>query len=389
MNPDYELLIRLTESPDLMAKVASKEGQGLKLQTQLRKQFDPELVRGALTLSELRTRASARHVHADKMWFSRQELEQATPDLIAEHKAKRFAAAGSHVFDLYCGFGANSIGFAKAGLNVTARETSEIAALRTRLNAEVYGVADRIKTEVVANPIEGLSAELIHIHPQRTATGQKAVKLEDHIPNQESLQSLVEHEPGGAITLSSASNFGGKFNQCEVELVSLNGDCREAIVWFGSLRGEHAMRATILPQGFTLSGNPWESVGMVGPLETYLYDPDPAIVRAGLLDKLTEELSLNRLDAAEEYLTSGELIHSPAAACYEVLTDLPNNDRDIRNYFREAEIGEVEIRCRHVPVDAAALRRKLPLKGKNKVTLFFARLDGKTRAVIGRRITAS
>jgi hypothetical protein len=145
------------------------------------------------------------------------------------------------------------------------------------------------------------------------------------------------------------------------------------------------MRATVLPAGFSLAGNPWEARPRVGPLQRFVYDPDPAIVRAGLLDQLTEQLELQRLDDAEEYLTSERLSDSPAVRAFEVLAELPHNDRAIRNDIRERGLGELEIKCRHVPVDIEALRRKLPLTGKDKAVLIIARLQGKTRALICRR----
>ncbi len=387
MDAEAQLLKRLTESSELLAQIPPGSTLDLRLQTRLRQQFDPELVRAAMTLSELRHRAGDRFVHSREMWFDRIELEQSTPDQIARHKAERFVAASpERVTDLYCGFGSNSIGLAASGLQVDAVDTSEVTGLRLALNATLYGVQDRIHYQLCHDPLSKISDNLIHLHPRRGAAQLKSVRLEEHLPNLEQLQSVVQQCSGGAITLSPASNFGGKFNDCEVELISLNGECKEAVVWFGSLRKDHAVQATILPSGWTISGNPWEAYSAVGPLRTYLYDPNPAVVRAGLIDLLAEQLQLDRLDPAEEYLTGDQPDCGPAVTAYEVLADLPNNDRDIRQFFRERDFGNVEIRCRHVPVDAAALRRKLPLKGKGKATLFFARLDGKTRAVIGRKV---
>ncbi|MCA9073016.1 MAG: hypothetical protein KDA84_29030, partial [Planctomycetaceae bacterium] len=78
---------------------------------------------------------------------------------------------------------------------------------------------------------------------------------------------------------------------------------------------------------------------------------------------------------------------SPFVRGFEVLAELPNNDRAIRKYFREANVGEVEIKCRHVPIQAESVRRKLQLDGTGKVALVFARILGKTRAIVCRRIS--
>jgi len=188
--------------------------------------------------------------------------------------------------------------------------------------------------------------------------------------------------------LSPAGNFADKFPGAEYELVSLAGECKEATVWFGELAGEVSWRATVLPAGETLAGEPLVIRTDVRPLGGTLYDPDPAVVRAGLVDLLAEQLELGRLDDAEEYLTSDRLVESPFVRSFEVLAELPNNEREIRRYFRKSDFGQVEIKCRHIPIQPEAVRRKLSLTGTEPAVLLFARIAGKARAVVCRRTEA-
>jgi hypothetical protein len=196
----------------------------------------------------------------------------------------------------------------------------------------------------------------------------------------------MSHCRGGAIKVSPASNFGGKFPGTEVELISLNGECKEATIWFGELAGDAISRATVLPANESLSGHPMDAAVPVAPLGRYLYDPDPAIVRAGLVDVLADRLGLFRLDAAEEYLTSDQPVFSPFVQSFETLCDLPNNERDLKAWLRTSNFGQIEIKCRHIPVQADVLRRKLPLDGTNPGVIFFARLNGKARILGARRL---
>lgn len=381
----------LRATPDLLREIRESKESGFRLQEALRKRYAPELVRLALQLHELRQRAKPKFALAAEMWFERTLLEQATSEIVAAHKAQRFSTLDDDVFDLCCGLGADAIALTKVGRTVTAVDTSAISLLLTEWNSEVHcevqGIAERVRTLQRDVRDLDLSGKAVHIDPDRRSTEQRAVRLEGYEPPLEFLQQLTTTARCGAIKLSPASNFGGKFPDCEIELVSLHGECKEATVWFGELAGENDWRATLLPAGATLTGNPWTAVSSQSSLQRYIYDPDPAVVRAGLIDVLSEQSCLSRLDPAEEYLTSDELSDSPFAQPFEVVEALPSNERELKAWFRGRDCGELEIKCRHIPVSADKLRRKLPLAGTDKLTLLVARVDGKGRAVIARRVT--
>ena len=141
-----------------------------------------------------------------------------------------------------------------------------------------------------------------------------------------------------------------------------------------------------VPANQTLAGDPLAAAAEIGRPSEYLYNPDPAIVRAGHVDLLCEQLQLCRLDAEEEYLTGSLQVVSPFVRGFQVLAELPNNEREIRRFFRQTPFGEVEIKCRHIPIRADSLRRKLSLKGKRSAVLIFSRVSGRSRAFVCRRI---
>jgi hypothetical protein len=382
---EWDLLHELRDAPRLLEIVAQSTGNELARQTQLRREYPDRLVRGAFALCELRRKGAAKFSLASNMWFDRQGLEQATSESVARHKARRFSGA---VFDLCCGIGGDCLALAE-NCTVTAVDSNPVAGLRTEWNSDVYGVASRVtfacRDAVSVDPENAL----VHIDPDRRAqaTG-RAVRIEDYLPGLEDLQKMARNFRGGAIKLSPAANFGGKFHDVEIELVSLHGECKEATIWFGELRGGDSWRATVLPSGETLSGEPLDAVADLGPLQRYIYDPDPAVVRAGLVDAAALRLGLDRLDPAEEYLTGPDLVSTGFVQGFEVLAELPNNLPEIRAHFRTSDVGQLEIKCRHIPIDAEAVRRRLPLKGNQPAVLIFARLAGKARALVCRRVIA-
>ena len=175
----------------------------------------------------------------------------------------------------------------------------------------------------------------------------------------------------------------------EIELISLDGECKEATVWFGELRGNQSWRATVLPTGESLAGEPLDdSADLSQPLR-FVYDPDPAVVRSGLVDLAAARFGLNRLDAAEEYLTGPELVTTGFVQAFELLAELPSNPAEIRKFFRASDVRQVEIKCRRIPFDADNIRRHLPLEGDRRAVLIFARVAGKSRALVCERLSTS
>jgi hypothetical protein len=384
LREEWDLLHELRKAPHLVRIVAEPSDNELARQTQLRREYPDQLVRGAFALCELRRKASVKFSRAAEMWIDRQGLEQSTSEAIAIHKAQRFSET---VIDLCCGIGGDSLALARH-CNVTAVDANPVSCLRTMWNAEVYKVASRVSASCTDATTVDHSTSFVHIDPDRRASARgRAVRVEDYVPGLEFLQQLVRTGRGGAIKLSPAANFGGKFRDVEVELVSLHGECKEATIWFGELRGEASWRATILPTAETIAGEPLDFTAELSTPQRYVFDPDPAVVRAGLVDAVAVEHGLYRLDSAEEYMTGSHLLKTGFVNAFEVLAELPNNPAEIRKYFRTARFGQLEIKCRHIPIEADTVRRRLSLDGTEPGVLIFARVAGKSRALVCRRVS--
>ncbi len=384
-DPECLRLRELRDLPELLAAAHSGANSELALQAKLRQQYPDELVRLALLTNQLRQQAAGKFTRASTMWFDRVGLEQSTPEPVARHKSQRFPSGGV-VWDLCCGIGGDTIALAEHH-PVIAVDLRPAACLRCHWNAELYQVAERVELRIADAAVGTWGNDLVHLDPDRRAGGAgRAQRIEDYVPNLARLQQLTQSCRGGAIKVGPASNFGGKFPGAEIELVSLHGECKEATVWFGELAGSHPCRATVLPQGVTLAGHPLATAVPITPLGAYLYDPDPAVVRAGLVDLCAEQLGLTRLDAAEEYLTADQLVLSPFVTPFRVQAELPNNERELRQQLRARETGVYEIKSRHLRIQADTLRRRLPATGDKAIAVIFARLHDKARLVLAERV---
>lgn len=389
----FEVLTRLRTTPEIFARISEWNGSEFGLQERLRADFPEEIVRAALSLVELRARATAKFTRAAEMWFDRVGLEQSTAEPVARHKSQRFRGL---VWDYCSGIGGDTIALA-GHCDVICVDRNPSAALCAAYNAEAYGVAPRVTSLCADVETLGDRGGLLHIDPDRRSAGRaegagpagsgrrRSLRLESGSPGLEFLSRVTEEFRGGAIKASPAANFGGKFPSAEIELVSLDGECKEATIWFGELAQPGTWRATSLPTGETIAGDPLADVAPISSLQAFLLDPDPALVRAGLIDLLASRSVLCRLDDEEEYLTADRPVDSAFVRAFEVLAELPNNDRAIRKYFRGSGIGRLEIKCRRIPIDAEALRRKLPLNGDKAAVLIFVRIGGRARTLVCRR----
>ena len=380
------VLQQLRTQPELFAAISACTPAELISQKTLRSRFDLRLVPPALALHEARERAVGRLPDARQLWLTRTGLEQSTAPEIARHKARRFASA-DHVTDLCCGLGVDASALAEV-TRVTAIDASPTMATRALWNAEVWGTSSRLQTRPGDVSQQSWAGHLVHADPdRRDGRDRPSKRLEQYRPDLTWMQQLVTTAAGGALKISPASNFQQKFPGCEIELISLGGECREATVWFGSLAGPHTFRATNLTTGETLSEDPLSAWTNVTPQPgALLLDPDPAIVRSGLLDVMAERLELLRLDQEEEYLTGDVQPRTGFVSCFQVQTILSANVKELRRYLRERPAREYEIKCRRIATDAQAIRRQLPTGDGPPLVILFCRIAGRSHIVVASRL---
>ncbi|HEU5118757.1 MAG TPA: class I SAM-dependent methyltransferase, partial [Isosphaeraceae bacterium] len=213
----------------------------------------------------------------------------------------------------------------------------------------------------------------VHIDPDRRAVkGSRARSITDYAPGLEFLLSLPSFAPSGAIKLSPASDFETHFssNDFEIEIISLAGEAREATVWFGSLASAQR-RATTLPSGASLSDRdvPLRASLPISPLSAWVYDPDPALSRSGLLPGLARSLGLSALAPGVTLLTGPSRVESPFLTPYRVLDTSPADEKHLRRYVSDHAIGRLDIKPRGLDLTPETLRRRLKPAGPNARSL--------------------
>ena len=372
---DAEFFLLTTEAGRaLLAEAEAVARPGPSELARWRKHATPEAAAAAVRLSEARRRGRAKFGRAEAMWLDPVGVEQATTEAVARHKAGRFRDS-SLVVDLCAGVGGDAIALAGSADRVLAVDRSEGMTRRVAWNAGVYEVEGRLTAEVDdAERFEIPEGAHVHIDPDRRVEGSRrpAQMLADYRPGVGFLRDLAESSPGGAIKLGPASDFDAHFfgPAFEVELVSLQGECKEATAWFGDLV-TCRRRASKLPEGATwtdLDGPP----GGFAPartLEAWAFDPDPALLRAGLVEPFAEAHGLGRITEAADFLTGPSRVDSPMLSAFEVLDEYPLDVKVLRRAIADRGIGTLEIKVRGVEVRPEALRPQLRPRGPASATL--------------------
>jgi hypothetical protein len=207
-------------------------------------------------------------------------------------------------------------------------------------------------------------------------------------PGLDFLRSLPGTSRGGAIKLGPASDFATHFDApgFEVEVVSLDGECKEATVWFGTLAACRR-RATVLPVGTTWTDRdgPRPATVTLSPPSSWIFDPDPALLRSGLLDSFAAANGLSRCAMGVDYLTSSRRVDSPFLTAFEVLDVFPLDVKRLRRVVADQRLGPLEIKTRGVDLRPESVRDRLRPPGPNPATLLLMGGAGPSRAVVARR----
>ncbi|MEV6634231.1 methyltransferase domain-containing protein [Actinoplanes sp. NPDC051470] len=383
---DLELLAELRNDHEVLAAAADLAGgDALTAGTALRARgVEPGLAAAALTQATLRRSARAKFgAAADRMFFTRPGLEQATRAVVAERRAARLAAAGVRtVADLGCGLGADALAFARAGLRVHAVDADPLTAATAAANADALGLADRIEVTCAdATTVEVERFDAVFADPARRKAGRGRVfDPASFSPPWDFVAGLAARVPRTVLKLAPGIDHALLPAGAEGEWVSVGGDLVEAAFWCGPLAAV-PRRATLLPGGQELTGT-GERDGPVGPVGRWLYDPDPAVVRSHLVAEFASAVGGRLADPEIAYVYADDAVDTPYARRLEVLDVLPFSLKRLRAALRERGVGRLEIRKRGSALEPDRLRRDLKLAGTSAAGIVLTRVAGAPTALV-------
>ncbi|OFI39993.1 SAM-dependent methyltransferase [Arthrobacter sp. SW1] len=374
---DHIAPLLTTEGWELLASLGPySESDSLTLNSSLRKAgHSPELVSAVLTQSRLRTKAEAKFGEfARQMLFTQAGLEQATRLAVAARHAARFASAGTrHVADLGCGLGADSMALASLDIPVTAVELDETTAACATINLMPFPHASVVHSDATSVPLDGIDG--VWLDPARRTTSTSGTTRiwdpEEFSPPLSFVESLAASGKSVGVKMGPGLPHELVPTGCEAQWVSVAGDVTEVTLWFNKVARPGIRRAALLlgPRGAAeitsskdFDGGP---VPEVGPVEGYLYEPDGAVIRAGLVADVALQLGGHLLDEHIAYICAPELVDTPFARAYKVLDTMPLNVKALKAWVKAHGITSLEIKKRGVSMTPEELRKQL-LPGTSK-----------------------
>lgn len=366
-----------------------------------------------LETAVLRRRAAAKAL--DPGWlYTDAALQQASAWQVAVHRAGRLR--GMDVHDVTCSIGADLAAIALVARRAVGSDLDPVrlamaagnltvAAPGAAGSAASAGAAPGCPVVPQASPgtpachgagvaVAVLRADallpvtrgtVVYADPaRRDDAGRRRWRPEDLRPALDELATahsgrplVVKVAPGMDFTLAPWA--------AEVELVSLDGEVREACLWSPGL-ATHGVRrrATVLVTG----GPQWtvtdaEPDGCpVRPPGQWLVNPDGAVVRAGLVRQYAARHRLGQLDERIAYLTGDS--PPPGVRAFRVLDHGHYSEKELRAALRRHDAGAVEILVRGLDVDPNALRPRLRLRGPRSLTAVLTRIGRTPTAFICR-----
>jgi SAM-dependent methyltransferase len=352
----------------------------------LRAEVGPEHAGPAWELARLRARARPVFgADADVLFLTADALEQAgRPELAARRAARLMAGGTTRVADLGCAAGTDTVALARAAASVVAVDRDPVARELTAANVHALGVADRVEVldadvvDLVAaadGNVAGCGAATLD--PARRAGGRRQLDPDRWSPPWSTVTSLLDRVPASVVKVAPGLDHDRVPDGVEAEWVSVGGSIVEALLWGRPLSATWR-RATLVRDGvvheMTADADPGPAE--VAPVRGWLHEPDPAVIRSGLVSLAAADLGATLLDPTIAYLTSDAAADSPWVSSYRVDAVLPFNLKKLKALLRSRGVGRVVVKKRGSPIEPETLARRLRGPGSGSAVVVVTRVAG-------------
>lgn len=303
-------------------------------------------------------------------------IEQTSSEITAKYKAELIS--GETVADITGGFGVDCCLFSEKFETVhhfeINTELSEIA----KHNFKILG-----KENIQCYNEDGLEAvlkrkyDVIYADPSRRHESKgKVFFLKDCQPNiSKHISEIMEHCETFLLKTSPMLDISVGLNELqnvtEIHIAAVENEVKE-LLWL--LKRDTSQKTLVKTINLTKSGNEkfdfeWNEKGNSSyhlP-QNYLYEPNPAILKSGAFDLVSERLKVNKLHKNTHLYTSDDLVDFPGRR-FLIEKTIPYNKYEVRSALH---FGKANISTRNFPESVETLRKKWKIVDGGDIYLFF------------------
>jgi len=321
----------------------------------------------------------------------RLSMEQCSSERTGQYKAS--LVQGKCVVDLTGGFGVDTFYLSKSFDKVFYIEQQEELAQIAAHNFNVFeqeniSVLIGNSNEILKSITE--SIDLIYLDPARRKDAQKVFKLSDCEPNVEALQDfyfdislniLIKTSP----MLDIAEALRQLKNVKEIYIVSVDNECKEVLYLLDkNFSGEatytcvHDYKKLVQSFSFNASFENSFKADLSMPL-TYLYEPNPSILKAGGFNSIADAYKLLKLHPSSHLYTSETYIKEFPGRIFKIKNSVGYNKKEIQAC---TPTGKANIQTRNFPDSVESIRKKTGLKDGGNIFIFATTLLDSTKTLL-------
>lgn len=318
-------------------------------------------------------------------------LSQSSSEVMARYKSGLIS--GESLLDITGGFGVDSYYFSRVFKKVIYCEKNKELAELVSHNFKRLEAFGRIKT-ISGNSLEYLQkiqsgVDWIYADPgRRSETGQKMYRLEDSVPNVlEHLDFLFSRSGGILLKTSPLLDLHLGMEQLRsvaaIHIVAVKNEVKE-LLWV--LRPNWSQPARIYTINFdtyksqrfdAIWGREKEMTPVYSEPLRFLYEPNSAILKAGVFNTVSAELGIGKLATNTHLYTSSALIDFPGRR-FQILGIFPFHKKNIR----KMGVAKANITTRNFPLSVWDIRKKYKIAEGGEVYLFFTETVGEGKIIL-------
>ncbi|MBN1278523.1 MAG: hypothetical protein K9I59_01535 [Chlorobium sp.] len=314
-------------------------------------------------------------------------LEQSSGEAAAIYKAS--LTGGERLIDLTGGLGIDTVFFSKAFRNVVYCERDPMLAELATYNFRRLGIVNvqicQGDSLTTLHSFPDGHFDWIFVDPARREGGRRSIGLGAASPDVTAAHDLflrkaskIMIKASPALELSGLKEYLPSLS--EIRVVSVGGECREELLLLDrsmTIGATVKRKALLLAEDGSVvhetSGAGDESRTVAQRVLKYFYEPDAAIIKAGLTKKLALDLGLSFMNGSVDYLTAEGFIPDFPGRIFRVVAVERYTPKTFRFFLCHYGITGAAIQRRDFPLRPDEIRKKYRLLESDSRYLFFTR----------------